>query len=210
MDSSHDEEYSNLIASKGNVIYESKYFVVVPSFGPLHLSHVMLVPRMHATCFFDLPPEALSESQMILKNLAHFYRNKTGRNLIFFESGAGRLVNHSGGCIVHAHIHCLEENIAFSERLRHETTLLKVEKGNLSLDREFGYIWYKDSDGLEYYCNKPLLPSQFLRYIYAQCSSDSTVWNWRKSINFPRILKVIEMYSDLKILSNNSHTDFLK
>lgn len=163
------DTYCELIKSGENVVSESASFLVIPSFGPLNHSHVMLVPKRHVNSFAQLTDLETNEAFKILNLLKSYMLKKTGETLVFFESGAGTTISHSGGCIVHAHIHCVVDSKIFDERLRSEIELEPVKKADYSrANINAGYVWYLDAQDNSYICNNPMLPSQFLRYIYAE------------------------------------------
>ncbi|AZE36642.1 Protein similar to CwfJ C-terminus 1 [Pseudomonas chlororaphis] len=193
-----DPRYQALIDSRKNIIYESRDFVVLPSLGPLNDSHVMIVPKLHINNFSVVPESKLAQVREILSALSTYMTLKYGRTLVFFESGAGVQSNHSGGCIVHAHIHCVYESEEFERRLFEEVDF--QEGGGswyVNADSDQGYVWYMDSKGKTFLCNNPQLPSQFLRYVYSMSAGDIRFWNWRRHNNYEGVLKVIECYKDI-------------
>lgn len=172
---------------------------MIPSIGPLHKSHAMIVPKLHYNSFGQLPLALNMEKRELIDRIYTYYSSRFDKKLIFFESGAGRLVNHSGGCIFHAHIHAVVENSTFHERLLREVKLVPIDSFTTSnIDIELGYIWYLDARKYEYLCNNPMLPSQFLRYTYAQSTEEQTFWNWRRHANINGVLKVLETYKHLE------------
>lgn len=191
------EGYGRLVRSRKNVLAETANLLLVPSVGPLNDSHVMIVPKQHVNSFACLDKGGVAESQQLIARLQDYALSRLGRRLIFFESGAGRLTDHSGGCVTHAHIHCVSESGSFHQRLFTEVRLvLATDSGYSEADKEHGYLWYEDADGQRYLCNRPLLPSQFLRYLYAQCEGNMGMWNWRRHANFDGILLVVENYRE--------------
>ena len=190
--------YCELIKSRGNIILESASFLVIPSFGPLNYSHVMLVPKRHVNSFAQLSDFEINEGFKVLGFLKNHILNTRGETLVFFESGAGTTISHSGGCIVHAHIHCVVDSKIFDERLRSEIKLEPVITGDYSgASIDAGYVWYRDAQYNSYICNSPMLPSQFLRYIYAQSCGSSSAWNWRRDINISGVLTVLKEYEGI-------------
>lgn len=193
-----DESYKNLVATKKNIILETRSFILLPSVGPLNETHLMIVPKRHIMNFASLTDNELEESERIIADLKVRFLGLYECNLIFFESGAGNSINHSGGCIDHAHIHCLLESQEFNKRLFSEVSLLKVDSpGYQNTDKELGYIWYKNSAGEVYLCNNPLLPSQFLRFLYAGAYGNESIWNWRKNTGSKRVIDVMKKYHSL-------------
>lgn len=187
--------YCELIGSGKNIILESENFLVIPSFGPLCDAHVMLIPKRHVNSFAQLSTTEVDEGFEILDVLRTHIQNTKHKSLVFFESGAGTMTSHSGGCITHAHIHCVINSEEFDKRFRSEIPLdLAEEKDYSTADIEAGYVWYRNKSGTSYICNNPMLPSQFLRYIYAQACGSSSAWNWRRDINIAGVLSVLNTY----------------
>ncbi|MDP4557290.1 hypothetical protein Q9247_06320 [Halomonas meridiana] len=191
-------DYANIVKSKRNIILSSKDLVVLPSFGPLNNSHVMIVPRDHFFNFYSLSRDCSKQVEFLLDKLKEGFFNSFEEDLVFFESGAGANSNHSGGCIVHAHIHCVVQSKEFERSLFKEVELEEIND-KTTFDVQKGYIWYKAADGKEYLKNNPLLPSQFLRYLYMQSSSTPASWNWRRNIDVGGMQSVIDTYRKIFI-----------
>lgn len=195
---SFDSRYQALISTGKNILFETEDFVVLPSLGPLNDSHVMIVPKTHINNFSLLDDSKLRQVEFIEEILSSHIAGAIGRKLVFFESGAGDISNHSGGCIVHAHIHCVYESQEFECRLFEE---VKFRHAGESLyegaDGKLGYVWYRSSSGQAYICNDPQLPSQFLRYVYSMAAGDVRFWNWRRHNNFDGVLRVLDNYKGL-------------
>lgn len=195
---SFDPRYQALISARKNILLETEDFVVLPSLGPLNDSHVMIVPKVHVNNFSMIEASKLKQVEFIEEMLSSHIIKTLGKKLVFFESGAGKISNHSGGCIVHAHIHCIYESESFESRLFDE---VEFNDGGQTLydgaDADVGYVWYRSSSGQAYVCNDPQLPSQFLRYVYSIAAGDVRFWNWRRHNNFDGVLRVIDNYKGL-------------
>jgi len=192
-------DYQELICRGENIILSSSNFAIIPSIGPLSETHAMVVPFRHVNSFAELPPSALHETANLLGKMQEHIKKKLGKKLFFFESGAGQLTSHSGGCITHAHIHCITESLDFFDRLSVEVSLSPTKEMDFSgADTKHGYIWFRNSAGDSYICNKPLLPSQFLRYMYAQSTNSPSIWNWRRHANFTEVQEVLSAYKGIK------------
>ncbi|QZX97480.1 HIT domain-containing protein [Pantoea alfalfae] len=191
--------YESIVREKNNIIAESDSFIIIPSIGPLNASHVMLVPKWHVNSFAALDDECKSESRKILSLLNEYSIKQFGFPLIFFESGAGETIDHSGGCIFHAHIHCVSYTRVFETALNKEIEFKSVGTHSSEYDVQGGYVWYMNPSYKEFLCNKPLLPSQFLRYLYSDSNLIRGSWNWRRDYNISGVLEVIEKYKGFKL-----------
>jgi diadenosine tetraphosphate (Ap4A) HIT family hydrolase len=189
-------EYSSLVRSGENIIFEEEELCVIPSFGPLCVSHVMVVTKSHFNNFSLLSGYEDERVSNILEKIRKYVRGKSGKEMVFFESGAGLLTNHSGGCVIHAHIHGVFYSECFERRVFEEIDMRPVIAGS-EFDEEFGYVWYQGKDSNSYYCNKPLLPSQFLRFLYIEVGSGGSYWNWRRDIQVDNIYKVLGFYGGI-------------
>jgi diadenosine tetraphosphate (Ap4A) HIT family hydrolase len=192
------EDYQKIIRAGENILLSSAGFTAIPSVGPLGRTHAMVVPNRHVYSFAELDFSEIREASLLLYRMQNHIQRKFGERLFFFESGAGRLTAHSGGCISHAHIHCITESPGFFDRLSSEVLLVPAKEMNFSeADKEHGYIWFRNSEEANFICNRPLLPPQFLRYIYAQCAGSPSIWNWRRHANFTKIQEVISAYKGI-------------
>lgn len=200
-----DLRYATLVREGKSRIIETAEFFVLPSIGPIDSFHVMLVPRKHVNSFAMLPNHTINKAHWILHKIRKFVDKAYSRKLIFFESGAGTLSDHAGGCIVHAHIHILSSCSPFNDRLRKEVALefQNTNEPFARADTKFGYLWFMDEEEREYICNQPMLPSQFLRYLYSQCCATESTWNWRRHPNVDGILEVLENYRELRLTDNS-------
>ena len=191
--------YDKIVTAKKNIITETNDFLVVPSVGPLNNSHVMLIPKHHVNSFAVLDQDTRKKGKEILKKLNEFIIHQYNSSLIFFESGAGENIDHSGGCIFHAHIHCVYYTPEFEVALNKEIDFKKTNSTDLNFDTKNGYVWYMNNSYNEFLCNKPLLPSQFLRYLYSNANSIHGNWNWRRDNNITGVLEVIKAYENFKL-----------
>lgn len=176
------DTFNSIVSQGKNVLLNWDDFLVIPSLGPLDETHVMIVPKFHIESFAALPLDKRKVAEEIIKGVDTYASHELGEDLLFFESGAGKLTTHSGGCIIHAHIHCLHACSQFEKRLFEEVELDLGKSNFEGLDLNFGYLWYLGSDRKPYCKNNPLLPSQFMRYLYATSCGGPGLWNWRKNL----------------------------
>jgi len=190
-------DYAEIVLSKDNLIYESQNLVVIPSLGPLNYSHVMVVPKKHLNSFAEVGIEVLNELDLVKDKIREYGKRVLNCEYVFFESGAGTLTNHAGGCIVHAHLHALSFCSEFNARISEEIKLSPVDAKEFykKADINVGYVLYINAEDDWFLCNNPLLPSQFLRYLYAQCNNVEAYWNWRRHVNIGGVKDVIARFS---------------
>lgn len=191
------DDYAEIVLSRSNIIYESNNLVVIPSLGPLNYSHVMVVPKKHLNSFAEAGIGILDELNIVKEKIRVYGKEVLGCDYLFFESGAGALTNHTGGCIIHAHLHALSLCADFDQRLFEEIKLVPVDSSSFydKADISLGYVLYINGEDDWFLCNEPLLPSQFLRYLYAQCNNLEAYWNWRRHINIEGVKEVVSKFS---------------
>jgi len=191
-----DSRYTSIVRSGHTRIAETEHLVVLPSVGPIDSCHAMIAPRKHINSFAQLPSNISNSVRLLMRQMRDFVKKEHSKELVFFESGAGTLSGHAGGCIIHAHIHAVSYCKDFEERLFGEVAmqLQLADESLTSADTKFGYVWYMDPDEREYICNRPMLPSQFLRYLYTQTCSNERMWNWRRHPNVDGIFDVLRNY----------------
>lgn len=189
--------YASLVSSGKNRLATSGMFDLIPSIGALNASHVLLVPRFHVgsiACLSDPRFEELTDFAVQLEN---FSNQVHGKQLLFFEHGAGTDIDNSGGCVDHAHLHAVSKVPNFLTKLRkhcHLTPLPDFHAARQVADTARGYILVRDEAGVVWLSNNPGVPSQLLRKLYAQCQQWPDVWNWRIDPRMDEIRNVAKTY----------------
>ena len=95
------------------IIYDSRYFYVVPELGALKLGFLMIVPKEHYLSVAQYPPALLKEYQQVCEDLEEILKNTFGAKIVtFFEHGTapGGYTSHKKS-IVHAHTHVVTDFI---------------------------------------------------------------------------------------------------
>jgi ATP adenylyltransferase len=190
------EGYFDLIRSNRNILFETRRLLVLPSVGPLNPSHVMVVPKKHVNSLAEAGSDYAQELSLAMEAIREHGAKRLQKRVVFFESGTGKLVSHSGGCIVHAHLHAVTE----SEGFQAETPMTRVGRGDFfgKADLDGGYVLYVSAQGEYFLSNAPKLPSQFLRYLYSQCENTERLWNWRRHHNIEGVRKVVATFEGLQ------------
>lgn len=190
------KKYAKLVESKRNIIYQTLNFCVVPSFGALHETHVLIVPRKHVFSMAQIA-ENWTELNAIKQKIQSFVLEKCGNNVVFFEHGTGLREDTSGGCIDHAHLHSIESNAEFNKSVLSVIASKNFQKSNLSFANvEEGYLYFQDVFQSEWIVNTPRLPSQFFRQLYSKSNINVKVWNWRNHMNIGMIENVLRFYKE--------------
>jgi diadenosine tetraphosphate (Ap4A) HIT family hydrolase len=94
---------------EGRILAETDTFVVVPTRGPLHIHHLLLCTRRHATGLHNLTSGEIAECVSVLERLDGLYGDLGAANLLLFENGTAR--GSDGGCsVTHFHMHLVPLN----------------------------------------------------------------------------------------------------
>lgn len=200
-DSFENKKYRSLIEKRFNIIAETSLFAIVPSLGPLNECHVLIVPKNHILSIAQLDHQSSNEIYEIKSKLTAHARSE-GKSLIFFEHGTGSLIDKSGGCIEHAHLHCVNEYPDVVSVFKSEIGLHKIpDEIQLSqiANTDLGYAYLEDSRGYRFIKNSPSMPPQYFRKAYANLDKSVEVWNWRFHINYKLIEKVLKFYSSFRL-----------
>lgn len=83
---------------KPNIIWESKGFFVKVGIGILAPGHVMIVPKMHISCFAELPQKLIKEFLLLKKDIYEKIKSNFSKPIIY-EHGV------YAQSIKHAHLH---------------------------------------------------------------------------------------------------------
>nr|VFK30189.1 MAG: Diadenosine tetraphosphate (Ap4A) hydrolase [Candidatus Kentron sp. MB]VFK75127.1 MAG: Diadenosine tetraphosphate (Ap4A) hydrolase [Candidatus Kentron sp. MB] len=187
-------------------ILRTENFIVIPDIAPLLEGHILIVTTKHYPCFGAMPPEHLSESIAIKRQVKRMLTSAYCAP-IFFEHGPATCDGLAGACVDHAHLHCLPVEREFfsliapghnSEQISSIAQLAEYTKNG------FSYLFYESlEESLRVYPLKAEtddIPSQHLRCAAARIFSISK-WNWRDIIESPdyekvmrpRILKAVDL-----------------
>jgi ATP adenylyltransferase len=194
------ESYKKLIESNSNILLDTENFVVLPSVGALNPSHVLVVPKEHVCNFAMLPHERLvNEFPQIYYALRNFNQSK-GVSVVFFEHGMGSIFDTSGACVSHAHLHVIANEEPLESNLRNSIKLIDIPSFDLIsclASKEAGYVVFGNASGNVGIANRPDLPPQFFRRIYAITAKNPAVWNWRIDRQPLYTKQVIAYYTSL-------------
>jgi hypothetical protein len=193
--------YGTLIESGDNLLLDAGGFAVLPSVGALNASHALVVPKEHVCSFAMLPRERLSvELPPILLALREVNAS-AGAAPVFFEHGMGSVVDTSGACVAHAHLHAVADAHGFEQSLRRDIRFVNIPALALIKDlasKEEGYVAFESATGEAGLANRPNLPSQFFRKVYAAAAGAPEIWNWRMDAQPKNTRRVTEYYRPLR------------
>lgn len=177
------------------ILYENKYFYIVPAKGPLVSGHVLIVSKKHdlSLLCIDFAPKKSFKLLIteIISNMPAY--NK----FLIFEHGSYK--NGTGGkTIDHTHIHVfpnfnIHKNILNSEYIL-EKTFLVADIPNTTL--KFPYLLIGDAQEISIY-NGVDVESQIIRIKIAETNSKFVPY-WQDSENISAVNETIKIWKDVK------------
>jgi diadenosine tetraphosphate (Ap4A) HIT family hydrolase len=178
--------------SRGRVLASAADWVLMPSLGPLHKHHLLLLPRSHYRSIAYAWRKLDRESFAVLLALAHTELD-TAPALVF-EHGEPEIGgSRAGACIDHAHLHILPGMGGARDRamreLHFETSHQKFEQAMLEADLD-GYHLLGILGGqteIELRTAVGPSPSQFLRRLVGAAVGAGDSWDWRSDWNLAAV-----------------------
>lgn len=199
-------------ALSDKILYESKYFYVIPALGCLVSNYIMIISKRHLTSMCYLKSSEKKELVDIINKFRIIFKEKYGFYPIIFEHGASTTeTNRSSCCIVHAHIHIVPYIINCQAEM--------IERLNMSAINDFSelfnigknkpYIFFMDNQGALYYksCLEDVVPSQIIRKWIAKDMGTPDVWDWRNNTFDDNIEKTVHELKPL-IKKSINNTDY--
>lgn len=183
-------------------IKETQNFRALAGLGSIIPGYVLIFSKRHIPNMGQLSIDELNELERIIKVIRLEIEQRFTIKTVVFEHGDGGILNYSGACINHAHIHICPTTIDFQpdasnfisqiNEITHLTELLNW--GQV----EGGYLFYESLEGKKFvYKLQNKLPSQFMRRCWATSLSVPERWDWAI---FPYVSNVI---LTVKLLTNS-------
>ena len=94
----------------------------------------------------------------------------------------GTVSDTSGACVSHAHLHVIIQLNVLEDEIRRRIAFARLPEFHLVKDlasTKEGYVVFENSDSEISLCNRPELPSQFFRRLFAEIAGEPRIWNWR-------------------------------
>jgi len=179
---------SRRYGGESRVLAQTDAFVVVPTRGPLHVHHLLLCTRRHASGLHGMTPEEIAECNGLLERLEGRFDDLGAANLLLFENGTAP--GSAGGCsVTHFHMHLVPlknplqlgevgpvEHWYETESLAEAAEIAKVLRDYL-LVRLPGEVFRL--------APRAPLPSQHMRRVVARKNGVDS-WDWRVTDSMDR------------------------
>ena len=156
-------KYEKLPAEE-SLLFEDDNLYVIVDISPLCKGHILIISNKHYLSFLQADKKVKKEVYKLKTNIINVYKNVYGCDVLFFEHGPSK-TNNAGGCIDHAHIHCIPYKFDI------ESDLTKVLGPPINYDilagdedsENFSYIYIESKQNGKLIYKVDKLQSQFLR-----------------------------------------------
>jgi len=157
--------------TKNRIIYESKNFIVFPSFGQIVEGYLLIVPKNHYISMGSVPVRLYPELKLVYEKVRKIL-SENYEIPIFFEHGPISKMKKGGCCIDHAHFHAVPVKLDILNELQNNFKCKKI-KSFLDLKKQFlkgkPYLYYESNLKEKYLFEIPdIIPSQYIRRIIAK------------------------------------------
>src|ERR1700730_5010745 len=165
------------------VVFANDSFVIVPSLGALHPSHILICTRRHATGLHELSVDETDRLAAIYSRIERAFTALHGEGLVAFENGTER-GSPSGCSVVHFHLHVVPvarkleySNISTLRELRTFDGLREAAKYAASLRN---YLLLKTPAWPFAVLRRDGFGTQYMRKVVAELNGRSE-WDWRST-----------------------------
>lgn len=177
-------------------LFETERFVVLPSLGSIVPGWLLIVPKIRAARFSELPAEMSSELSELLTRLADHTRSRFGRPYLFEHGGYEASKVSCGVDQAHLHLVPLKFDLLACAREDSSQTWRSCESTlRVPFDRTIGeYLFVSSLDAaLVAEVKKPV--SQWFRRMIAQKSGEASKWDYKQYAYFDNVQLTIKAVS---------------
>ena len=170
--------FCDLDSSKieNTVIYEGKYFYVLPSVGSLVDGYILIVSKRHVKSSVCLNKFEMNEYKYLISKYQNIFKNIYGKTPIIFEHGTYN--SYSASSVVHAHTHIVNINFSDEKNILKKYNFFKINDFDL-IKKDRNYVKYINGENIYVSYDFPLI-SQFMRILIAKEVGISNKFDWRK------------------------------
>ena len=161
---------------ENTVIYEGKYFYVLPSVGSLVDGYILIVSKRHGKSSVCLNKFEMNEYKYLISKYQNIFKNIYGKIPIIFEHGTYN--SYSASSVVHAHTHIVNINFSDEKNILKKYNFFKINDFDL-IKKDRNYVKYINGENIYVSYDFPLI-SQFMRILIAEEAGISNKFDWRK------------------------------
>lgn len=189
------DSFSSFPKLENTILFESKYFIIVPCIGPLIEGQVMILSKEHSTSLASMGSEGVDDFIEIFNMIRRIY----GKEVLLSEHGSFHLLK-AGGCIEHTHIHVIPSfgNLynSFDKNLAIYKSIGSYENLTLLNDVDFPYIMNINGSSEVRVYEAYNIQSQLIRQVICG-EMKRPIWNWRLDRNEDIIRNTIKIWEEI-------------
>lgn len=166
------------------ILYEGKYFFIIPALGCFIKDYIMIVSKRHIYSMTSLNKHEKIELNELILKFKRIFKKKYGFYPLIFEHGSSELkIDISSASIYHAHMHIVPYQMNTNMIIK-ELDLIEINdlKDLYKNGNNNNYLFLINNEGQIYFksYSKQLFGSQIIRRYIATDIGISDKWNWRE------------------------------
>lgn len=173
---------------ENTIIYEGKYFYVLPTVGSLVDGYVLIVSKRHVVSSICLNELEMNEYKFLINKYQNIFKKVYGKMPIVFEHGT--FDYNSASSVIHAHTHIVNINFNNEKDILKKYKFIEISDFNL-IDKSRNYIKYINGNKIYVSYDFPSI-SQFMRILIADEIGISDKYDWKSEKFISNIISTIE------------------
>ena len=161
------------------IINQTDNFYLLHDGYPLLEGHLLLIPKKHVDCYFNLDKKLLREFNLFKKDAINFLKDKYNQPVIFEHGIAGQT-------IMHAHLHLLPTNKSIEKDLK--------QYGVVTKNPSVPYLYLEHFNKKNYFKSKRKISPGLLHTLYAQILNRPVIGLKRAKFSKKWLLSVKKNY----------------
>lgn len=168
-----------------SILYEGKYWFVVPSVGCFVPGYLLVVNKLHFPSIALCSEESYLELEYIVKVCRNAIWKKYKKTCILFEHGSSSDICNSANSVDHVHLHIVPSNVDLIDSMsKNGAYVIKLENYK-ELKKQFNnapksYLFYENANMKKFYTdyNSDIFSSQYFRKVLVDKMNLKVDWNW--------------------------------
>jgi ATP adenylyltransferase len=172
------------------VLFEDRFFLIVPDIAPIVEGHILLITREHMPSMGFLDSAGIDRLEVLMATVSSIIEDAFKCRPIFFEHGSVDDFQRAGCCVDHAHIHAVPLGIDLCPalgKLFSEARINRMAELRGAIERWQPYILFQRSSGDRFLYAPVQAVSQIVRRLVCGEVGLNTRSNWVESVN-PKII----------------------
>ena len=164
------------------IVYEDADFIVMPPLGEFIEGGLLVLTREHVLSMAHLRPGQFDRLERLVSAIGEVLLKRWGVAPLVFEHGPAPSAGKGVCCVDHAHLNVFPAKVQVHPHLMgrsHEPVARLANLARLK-DREYGYLFVQENDGIRHTYDGRDVPTQLVRRIIATQLGMPERWHWRE------------------------------